>query len=161
MNYQEAISQSSDELLQLERQTKDLKARDRVRFIRLLKTNQATTQKQAGTLIGIRVQQSQRLWKQYREEGIRAISESRYQGSVPKLSPNQQQLLKERLKEDDVESLESAREVLANEFGVNYTVSGVSYLFKRLKIKLKTGRPQNIKQNAEQREEFEKKNTRN
>jgi len=85
MNYQEAISESSDYLIELERDTKDLKARDRVRFIRLLKTGKATTQKQAGALIGLQVRQSQRLWKQYREAGLRGMCQSNYKGGTAKL----------------------------------------------------------------------------
>lgn len=54
MNYQVEISESGDYLRKLERTIKDLKARDRVRFIRLLKIGKATTQEQAGSLIGVR-----------------------------------------------------------------------------------------------------------
>ncbi len=160
MNYQEAITESNDYLVQLERDTKDLKARDRVRFIRLLKTGKAATQREAGALIGLGVRQSQRLSKQYREEGVAAMCHSHYQGGTAKLDENQQRQLKQRLKDDDVQSLEQARYCLKQDFGADYTISGVSYLFKRLKIKLKTGRPSNIKQDAKQRDEFEKKNIR-
>jgi transposase len=47
---------------------------------------------------------------------------------------------------------------LAQEFRANYTIGGVSYLFKQLKIKFKTGRPHNYRQNKEEGEDF-KKNT--
>ncbi len=42
----------------MERATKDLKARDRVRFIGLLKIGKATTQAQAGALVGLQVRRS-------------------------------------------------------------------------------------------------------
>ncbi len=160
MNYQELISETSDHLIKLERETGDLKARDRVRFIRLLKTGKAATQSAAGALIDLGVRQSQRLWKQYREDGLSAMCRSNYQGGVAKLDDSGKARLVERLKDDDISSLEQARALLEQNFGVEYTVGGVGYLFKRLKIKLKTGRPHNVKQDAEQKQEFAKKNIR-
>ena len=161
MNYQDAISESIDDLVQLERETKDLKARDRVRFVRLLKTKQAATQKEAGTLIGVGARQSQRLWRQYRESGLARMSLNHYQGGAAKLDQSAQAQLGERLKDDDIQSLERAQRLLREDFSVDYTISGVSYLFRRLGVKLKTGRPRNVTQSAEEREEFAKKNTRN
>lgn len=158
MNYQAAISETSDYLIRLERETKDLKARDRLRFIRFLKSGQAATQEEAGALIGIKVRQSQRLWKQYREGGVSAMRQNHYQGGQAKLTGEQKAQLLERLKEDQIQSLEQARQFLLTQFNVGYTLGGVSHLFKQLKVKLKTGRPTNIKQDAAQKEEFEKKN---
>lgn len=50
MGYQVKIAESGDYLRQLERAAKDLKARNRVRFIRLLKIGKATTQEQSGSI---------------------------------------------------------------------------------------------------------------
>lgn len=158
MNYQVVITQSGDYLLRLERQTKDLKARDRVRFIRLLKTGQAATQKEAGALIGLQVRQSQRLWQQYRNQGLGTMTDSNYKGGTAKLDRAQEQQFVERLKQDDIGGLEQARQFLQQECNVSYTLGGVSALCQRLKVKLKTGRPSNVKQNAEELEEFAKKN---
>lgn len=160
MDYQTEITESEDYLVKLERSTKDVKVRDRVRFIRLLKTGEAKTQHQAGTLIGLGIRQSQRLWQRYREAGLAVLAVNNYAGGVAKLNEAGQRQLQERLTQDDIASLEQARRYLQEEFGISYTTSGVSYLFKRLKVKLKTGRPQNIKQDAAQFEEFKKKNIR-
>lgn len=160
MDYQVEISESGDYLRNLERTTKDLKARDRVRFIRLLKIGKATTQEQAGALIGVQVRQSQRLWKQYREEGVGKLCQSNYVGGKAKLSRAEQHQLSERLRCDDIKSLEQARGWLKQEYSVDYTIGGVSALFARMKVKLKTGRPSNVKQDKEQMEEFAKKNIR-
>lgn len=160
MNYQETITESREHLLKLERATKDFKARDRVRFLRLLKTGKAATQKEAGALIGLQARQSQRLWKQYRETGLRAMARSNYTGGAAKLTKEQQAQFVERLKQDDIWRLEQARLFLQQECGVSYTVGGVSVLCRRLKIKLKTGRPQNVKQKAAELDDFKKKNIR-
>jgi transposase len=158
MNYQTEIAENEDYLIKLERKTKDGKARDRVRFIRFLKIGQAATQREAGELIGLGVRQSQRLWQKYREGGVSALTANNYAGGTPKLSPGGQEQLLERLKKGDISSLEQARNYLEQEFGVNYTIGGVSYLFKRLKVKLKTCRPTNVNQDPAQIEEFRKKN---
>lgn len=160
MNYQAEITESEDDLIKLERSTKDGKARDRVRFVRLLKTGKATTQQQAGVLIGLGIRQSQRLWQRYRQNGIAVLAVGNYQGSTAKLTEAEQSRLKERLKKDDICSLEQAQNYLQQEFGVSYTRGGVSYLFKRLKVKLKTGRPTNVNQDPAQIEQFKKKNIR-
>lgn len=157
MNYETAIKESVNEISQLEKKTKNLKGRDRVRFIRLLKSGEATSQKQAGKMIGLAIRQSQRLWEQYRKEGLRGLSENRYQGRKSKLSELGRRSLGERLKKDDVKSLQQAQAYLAAEEGVNYTIGGVSYLFKQLKIKLKTGRPSNYEQSVEAVDEFKKR----
>ena len=133
MNYQVEISESIEYLRQLERATKDLKARDRVRFIGLLKIGKATTQAQAGALVGLQVRQSQRLWKQYREGGLSAMCQSNYVGGQAKLSPVEQEQLRRRLRGDDIGTLEQARRYLKEEFAVDYTVGGVSCLFQRMK----------------------------
>ena len=160
MDYQVEIAESVDYLRHLERATKDLKARDRVRFIRLLKIGQAATQKQAGGLIGLKVRQAQRLWKQYREEGLSRMGQTNYVGRVAQLSQAAQEQLRCRLQDDDIGSLEQARICLKEEFAADYTVSGVSALFARMRVKLKTGRPSNVKQDTEAMEEFAKKNIR-
>lgn len=160
MNYPEIITESHEHLLKLERATKDFKARDRVRFLRLLKTGKAATQKEAGALIGLQARQSQRLWKQYRETGLQAMARSHYTGGATKLNQEQQARFLERLKQDEIWKLEQARVFLQQECGVTYTVGGVSVLCRRLKIKLKTGRPQNVKQKAAELDHFRKKNIR-
>lgn len=160
MTYQEIITESAEYLLKLERQIKDLKARDRVRFVRLLKSGEAATQREAGALIGLQVRQSQRLWRQYRETGLSAMAQSNYAGGTSKLDQEQQRQFVERLRQDDIQTLEQARRFLRQECGVEYTIGGVSAVCGRLKVKLKTGRPQNVKQKAEELEEFKKKNIR-
>jgi transposase len=108
----------------------------------------------------VQVRQSQRLWKQYREGGLSALCRSNYTGGQAKLSATGQEQLRKRLRGDDISTLEQARRYLKEEFAVDYTVGGVSCLFQRMKVKLKTGRPTNIKQDIEQMEEFAKKNIR-
>jgi transposase len=156
MNYQAAIKETAEELSKLEKETKDLKGRDRVRFLRLLKIGEASSQKQAGNLIGIKIRQSQRFWQRYQAVGLEEFIKNQYTGRQSKLGINEKKILEERLKKDDVMSLQQAQEYLAKEFGVAYTIGGVSHLFQRLRVKLKTGRPSNINQREAETEAFKK-----
>ena len=161
MNYQEKIKESLQELQTLERQTSVARCRDRVRFIRLLKSGEARGQRQAAELIGISYRQGQWLWKQYQQQGISYLSENQYKGYSGKLSEQDKQRLQQHLKSDQVETLQDAQEYLQQELGVDYkSISGVSYVFSRLKIKLKTGRPSHVQKDPEAVESFKKKSFR-
>jgi transposase len=47
-------------------------------------------------------------------------------------------------------------EWIESNFGKRFTQAGVSVLFKRLKIKLKTGRPSNVRKDEAAAEDFKK-----
>ena len=53
--------------------------------------------------------------------------------------------LQQFLREFGAGSLSEARDLIEQMFGVKYSESGVCVLFQRLRIKLKTARPTNIK----------------
>lgn len=74
-----------------------------------------------------------------------------------KLGAAEQKQLSERLCDDNIGTLEQARAFVKQEFGVDYTIGGVSHLFQRMRVKLKTGRPSNVKQSKEEMDEFAKK----
>lgn len=158
MNYQEKIKESVQELQTLERQTSIGRCRDRVRFIRLLKSGEATTQRQAAALVGISHRRGQWLWKQYQQEGMSYLAENQYKGYSGKLSAAAKAQLQQHLRSEQVETLQDAQEYLQQELGVQYkSLSGVSYVFSRLKIKLKTGRPSHVQKDAEAVERLKKK----
>ncbi|WP_028523369.1 winged helix-turn-helix domain-containing protein [Runella limosa] len=71
-----------------------------------------------------------------------------------KLSSVQITQLRQFLLDDQAETLADIQAYLKNNLGVGYTIGGVSDLCKRLKIKLKTGRPVNVCQQAGAIEEF-------
>src|SRR3712207_1685847 len=97
INYQTVIAESVEELLAVEKQQKDARLRDRVRFIRYLKEGRASSQPQAGELIGLKRRRSQLLWQQYKQEGLCSLTSSGYKGSWAKLSSVQQGRLLQRL----------------------------------------------------------------
>ena len=156
MDYEKLIEESVQELIAFEEKQKQALIRDRVRFVRVLKTGQAKSQRLAGEQIGLKERQSQRLWHTYRQEGIQGLLTYPYQGTFGKLSTQQLSQLRNYLKTDSVDTLKHAQNYIADAFGVNYTIAGISVLFQRLKIKLKTGRPTNVRQDQVAKEAFKK-----
>lgn len=79
-----------------------------------------------------------------------------YVHNFGKLSCSQLSRLQHYLRQDQVSTLSDAQHYVAQEFGVNYSVSGLCRLFQRLKVKLKTGRPVNIRRDEGKAEAFKK-----
>ena len=156
MKYADIIKESESDLLQLEKREKNAMRRDRIRFIRMLKTGQFRSQSAAGAAIGLGERQSQRLWSSYVKEGITGLLSTYSERWWGKLSSVQISQLRTFLLSDQAQTLADIQAYLAGNLGVNYTIGGVSDLCKRLKIKLKTGRPVNVRQKPGSVEEFKK-----
>lgn len=156
MDYAAKITQTIGELQQLEKQQTNVANRDHVRFIRLLKEEQANTQKQAAQLINLSLRQGQRIWAKYLSQGIDALLQVRTQAYVGKLSFTQISHLRQFLHDDQAHSLADVQAYLAGSHGVSYTIGGVSAVCKRLKIKKKTGRPVHIRQTPNAVEAYKK-----
>lgn len=156
IDYQALIKEEPDELLRLEKEQKQSRLRDRIRYIRLLKEGTARTQQQAGTLVGFGLRGSQLLWKQYRSQGLCSLLQTHYKGSWAKLDSQQQAWLLQRLDRDDICTQKQIRQWLATELGIVYSQSGLSMLLARLKAKLKTGRPVNVRKDEAGEQAFKK-----
>lgn len=143
INYQEKIKESVAELVILEKAQKQARQRDRIRFVRYLKAGQAKTQPQAGAMIGLQRRQSQQLWQQYASQGLQSLVFTGYKGGWAKLSSTQQARMLQRLDQDDIAT--QGQTWLEQEMGITYSQSGISVLLARLKVKLKTGRPVNVR----------------
>lgn len=156
INYQEQIKESSTELENLLKKASSSLIRDRLRYLLLLKTGKAKTQKEASAQINIGLRQGQRNWELYRTKGIVAYQKRAYGGRPSKLKESEEQELLERLKADDIQFLDEAVLYVSEQYGQTYTRSGMHRLFKRLKVKKKTGRPTNIRQDKEGLKHFKK-----
>jgi transposase len=156
MDYATNITETVDFLLEVEKKQSHATQRDRVRFVRLLKSGEATTQGAAGRLIGLSERQSQRLWKLYREQGLEGLTANHFTGYWGKLSSVQISHLRQYLFDNQAQTLADIQAYLEGSLGVSYTEGGVSDLCARLKIKPKTGRPVNVRQEPGAVETFKK-----
>lgn len=146
MNYGAKIREELGFLHQAEKQRGCALDRDRIRFLRLLKSGQATTQAAAAAAIGLGQRQAQRLWKTYQQAGLDALMSQPARRGWGKLNSFQISQLRQFLLADQAQTLADIQDYLRTSFAVEYSIGGVSHLCKRLKIKQKTGRPVNVRQ---------------
>lgn len=156
MNYTDKITQELAVLQAAEKQQTKAKLRDYVRFLRLLKSGEATTQIQAANQVNLSLRQAQRLWQRYQQAGFEALIKDQQSSYIGKLSTLQISRLRQFLLDDQAQTLADIQAYLAGSLGVHYTIGGVSDLCKRLKIKRKTGRPVNVRQQPGAIEFFKK-----
>jgi len=147
MKYAGLISESLGDLGQLEKKQKLVQFEKRVRFLILLKSGEAQTQKEAGSKVGWQLRQSQKIWQIYRERGLAGVLEKTERRGFGKLSSVEIGRLNGYLREFGARSLAEIQQYLKQSVGVEYTIGGLSNLCIRLKIKLKTARPSNYRKN--------------
>jgi transposase len=141
LDYQKVIKENEQELFSLERHQSKALLRDRVRFLRLLKSGECTSQAEAGKHIGLKRRASEKLWSKYRRGGLPGLLDYPYKGSQGKLSEEQLQCLEEELCKDQIQSLQQGCTYVEKTFRVRYTPSGLWHVLRRLKVKRKTARP--------------------
>ena len=156
IDYGKAIKESQVQLWKEEKKQSKAFLRDRIRFLRLLKSGQCFAQETAGALIGQSHRNSQRLWKLYREGGLQALLTYPYKGLPCRLSPQQRAELNDFLARDQVQFLHEAKHYIQQQFDVRYSTSAVHHLFRRLHIKKKTGRPSNYRKDEKGASNFKK-----
>ena len=157
LSYQEEIKESPAELKEIEKRQTDSILRDRVRFLRVLKNGEVLTQKEAARRIGLSERQGQRNWRMYREKGLEGLTERpKTGGGQTKLEEAEFEELKKDLLEKEVQFLHEAVSHVQEKYGRAYSTPGMHFVFKRLGIKKKTGRPVNIRQDKAKLEGFKK-----
>ena len=156
IDYPKVIKESAKKLRKLEKEQHKAFVRDRIRFLWLLKSGRCSSQSQAGELIGLRPRSSQRLWQQYRNDGVKALLAYPYQGTPCRLTEEQRETLMAYLAEDQVQFLHEAKAYIHQHFAVRYSTGGLHKLFERLKVKKKTGRPANYRKDEKGAARFKK-----
>jgi transposase len=141
LNYSKAIKEQAQQLFALERKQSKALLRDRMRFLRLLKSGECYSQAQAGKAIDLGLRGAEKLWKKYKLEGLAGLLTYPYQGRKAKLDAVQKQRLLHQLAKDQSSSLQQVCQQLEQQSGVHYSVAGMHYVLKQLKVKNKTGRP--------------------
>lgn len=155
-DYQREIREPVEQLQQLERHQSIAILRDRIRFLRLLKSGQCTSQCQAAEAINLSLREGQRIWARYRKEGLQGLFRYKTKGGTCKLTPAQLAQLQLTLQQDQIQTLREGRDCIEQSFGVHYTLGGVHYVFKCLKVKKKTGRPCSMRKDARGSKAFKK-----
>jgi len=157
LSYKERIKESTIDLKKIEKEQTESTLRDRVRFLRLLKSGEAKTQKEASEKLGISERQGQRNWSKYKKIGLSGLIKPWNKGGGQiKLEEEKYEELKKDLLEKEIQFLHEAVEHVEEKYGKKYSVSGMHFVFKRIGIKKKTGRPVNIRQDKTKLKQFKK-----
>lgn len=159
LDYRKEIKETESKLFDLERKQTHALLRDRMRFLRLLKTGECASQAKAGQVIGIGLRGSEKLWKKYRTEGLQGLLDYPFKGRKQKLDQQGKQALIDELSKDSTQSLQQACTFVEQQTGVYYTLSGMHHVLKRLKIKKKTGRPVHYQKDVKGEKRFKKKDS--
>jgi len=157
LDFPNLIVETVSELRKREKEEKDARVRLRVQLLRLLKSREMASIKDACRVCGITPKHGYDLWRKYRDTGLSEYLQLNWKPRQSKLSAEQQRKLLERAgTENGFGSQAEARRFLQDEFAVSYTQGGVSLLFGRLKIKAKEPRPLNKKAVAEEQTAYKK-----
>lgn len=159
LDYRKAIKESAEKLRALERSQPKALLRDRMRFLRLLKSGECTSQAQAGRSIGLKLRASEKLWRKYREQGVAGLLRYPYPGKKEKIPEQLKEDLQEELAKGQTQNLQQVQHFIEEKSGVHYTIAGVYYVLERMKIKKKTGRPQYYDKDKQGEERFKKKSS--
>ena len=158
IKYPKAIQESEEELTRLEQRLRGQKAADRVRVLRLLKSGTVKSLKDCAPMVGYSVSQLTRWWERYRAEGLAGVLKRHKPAGKPsRLTPEAWAGLLQAMRAGHIATMQDARNYLDQQWGISYK-NGKSlwWLFKKHRVKWKTGRRRHRKANAEQQAAFKK-----
>jgi transposase len=157
--YTQVITEDPDDLKELEKRHRYSHLFQRVRMLRLLKSEEATNLGEAAQALGYSWRQCQRWFSSYREGGTEELLKSRVheRGRQEMVTSEALEDLKQTMKLGQIATIGQADEFLRERHGIEYAhPDGVGQLLRRHKIKLKTGRPRHEEADPEEQEAFKK-----
>ncbi len=158
IKYPKAIQESEEELTKLEQRLRGQKAADRVRLLRLLKSGTVKSLKDCAPLVGYSLVQVTRWWERYRAQGLSGmLKQQKPVGKASRLTAQAWAGLMQAMRAGHIATMQEARDYLECEWAISYK-NGKSlwWLFKKHRVKWKTGRRRHKKANAEHQAAFKK-----
>ena len=157
-NYAAIIQENTEELAGLARQHRHSVIGTRLSMLKNLKSGEARSLPHVAQQLGYSLRQCQRWFKTYQQRGLSSLLGASQQGKTAseRMSEAAWRALNDALVAGEIATYAQARQLVA-EHGVVYKDdSSVLKLFKRHKIKAKTGRPRHEKADVEAQAEFKK-----
>ena len=157
--YPQVITEELDVLKELEKYHRYSHLFQRVRMLRLLKSEECANLGEAAEALGYSWRQCQRWFASYQEGGTEELLKSRVseRGRQELVTPEALEDLKETMKTGKIATIAQADEFLRERHGIYYAhPDGVGQLLRRHKIKLKTGRPRHEEADPEEQDAFKK-----
>ncbi len=157
--YSQVIKEDPVELKELEKHHRYTHLFQRVRMLRLLKSEECRNLGEAAEALGYSWRQCQRWFASYRKGGIEELLRSRVseRGRQELVTEEAFEDLEEAMKRGEIATISEADQFLRLRHGIEYShPDGVGQLLRRRKVKLKTGRPRHEKADPEEQEAFKK-----
>lgn len=148
--YPQVITENAEELRACAQRVRGTAAAPRVQMLRLLQSGAAMNVPEVATLVGYSPRHIQRWWQTYRTAGLAVLIRVYHPaGKAAHLTEEAWAGLQVELEAGRIGGQEEARRYLAETWGVVYeSIHGISYQFKRRKVKWKTGRRRHVKADA-------------
>ncbi|MBA2714147.1 MAG: winged helix-turn-helix domain-containing protein [Rubrobacteraceae bacterium] len=157
--YSQVIEEDPQELKKLEKRHRYSHLFQRVRMLRLLKSEECRNLTEAARALGYSWRQCQRWFASYREGGLEELLTSRVseRGRQELVTQEAFEDLQEAMKRGEIATISEADEFLRERHGIEYAhPDGVGQLLRRRKVKLKTGRPRHEDADPQEQEAFKK-----
>jgi len=159
IHYSRVIEEDPKELKNLEKYHRYTHLFQRVRMLRLLKSEECRSLGEAAEALGYSWRQCQRWFASYNKGGLEELLKSRVseRGRQELVTLEAFEDLEEAMKRGEIATIGQADEFLRHRHGVEYAhPDGVGQLLRRRKVKLKTGRPRHEKADPKEQEAFKK-----
>lgn len=159
IHYSRVIEEDPEDLKELEKHHRYSHLFQRLRMLRLLKSEDCSNLGEAAETLGYSWRQCQRWFASYQEGGIEELLKSRVseRGRQELVTPKAFEDLEEAMKRGEIATIGHADEFLRERHGIEYAhPDGVGQLLRRRKVKLKTGRPRHEKADPNEQEAFQK-----
>jgi transposase len=159
IHYSRVIEEDPQRLKELEKFHRYSHLFQRLRMLRLLKSEDCTNLGEAAEALGYSWRQCQRWFASYQEGGIEELLKSRLseRGRQELVTEEAFEDLEEAMKRGEIATISEADGFLRERHGIEYAhPDGVGQLLRRRKVKLKTGRPRHEKADPEEQEAFKK-----
>jgi transposase len=159
IHYSRVIEEDPKRLKELEIRHRYTHLFQRVRMLRLLKSEECTNLGEAAEALGYSWRQCQRWFRNYQQGGMEELLKSRVseRGRQELVTQEAFEDLEEAMKRGQIATIAQADRFLRERHGIVYAhPDGVGQLLRRRKVKLKTGRPRHEKADPEEQEAFKK-----
>lgn len=157
--YSRVIKEDPLQLKELEKYHRYTHLFQRVRMLRLLRSEECRNLGEVARALGYSWRQCQRWFAAYQKGGLEELLKSRVgeRGRQELVTPEAFEDLGEAMKRGEIATIGQADEFLRERHGIGYAhPDGVGQLLRRRKVKLKTGRPRHEKADPKKQEAFKK-----
>jgi transposase len=151
------VAESVEELAETGRRLRGRAEADRIKLLLALRRGRERSLRRAAAVLGHSERQAQRWWVVYRSGGLAALLGRRpREGRRERVGPAAWAALEAEMRAGRVARLREAQAFLRDRHGIAHSRNGISLLFQRHRVKLKTGRRRHRRADAAAQAAFKK-----